>query len=535
MIYNYRDLRRELEGYGHTFTGESDTEVLLSAWRHWGDAALSRLRGMFAFAIWDATQQRLWLARDRMGEKPLYVTQQPNRLLFASELRVLLASDVVPRVLGQDGVDSYLAWGSVSQPNTVIRDVERIGAGQVACYTDGNLTVRTYWSLSDVHESSHASDRPPMEIVRGAIDEAIDQCMTADVPVGLLLSGGVDSTAILARLRALGHQHVSTFSVVFDGVDRAFSEQEWSDRAAHRFRSHHNTIVITTDRVRQLVPEAMGAMDTPSKDGVNHYLVLQAIARSGFKVAITGQGADELFFGYGNHRIYDVSRRLAHVTLPLQLRRHLQRVASKRWPDQERLRKVLTLIEPGDAERLAYLARHIVFLPAEIEQLRGAGRSWPTRHVTRPEGATSLDRLYRMEATNLLPDQLMRDGDQMSMARSLELRAPFVDHRLVETVAAIPAVSKVVPGRQKPLLVDVIGDSLVHEISQRPKVGFEMPIRRWVNEELPEYQIDATRLGMDAQVVGHIVDEGRRGVGFMRYWTLLVLHEWMRHNQVTAA
>jgi asparagine synthase (glutamine-hydrolysing) len=474
-----------------------------------------------------------------MGEKPLYFVQQAGRLLFTSEIRALLASSVVPRVLDTDGIDSYLAWGSVSQPYTVIRDVRRVGAGEVVRYANGRLSARTYWSLGDITESpfslSSSRDIDVVASVRAAIDEAVGPCMTADVPVGVLLSGGVDSTAVLARLRGCGYRNISTFSVVFDGVDRAFSEQVWSDRAAHRFESHHNTIVMTPERVRHLVPEALAAMDTPSKDGVNHYLVLQAIARSGCKVAITGQGADELFCGYGNHGIYRASRQMAHLTLPPMVGRWLQGVASRHWPNQERARKVLTLLVPGDIERLAYLSRHIVFLPMEIEQLRGHRRAWPAQLITNGGGTDSLGRLYRMESTNLLRDQLMRDGDQMSMAHSLELRAPFVDHQLVETVASLPTSLKIVHGRQKPLLVDAIGDALVREIAERPKVGFEMPIRRWVTQELRPFEIDAARLGMDQRAVKRIVHEGQQGRGFMRYWTLLVLHEWMQRNHVTAA
>jgi len=536
MIYNYRALRGELIQLGHRFLGNSDTEVLLTAWQEWGEKALPRLRGMFAFAIWDATEACLWLARDRLGEKPLYYVQQSNRLLFASEIRTLLASDIVPRVADPEGIDSFLAWGSISQPHTPIRGVRRLDAGELIQYRKHRLTTRKYWSLEDISEgsSSLAADEV-VPAIRAAIDEAIGQCMTADVPVGLLLSGGIDSTAILARLKAQGYDNVSTFSVLFNPGDASIDEREWSAQAASRFRSDHHPQVIDESQARDLIPEALAAMDSPSKDGVNHYMVLQAIARSGFKVAITGQGADEFFYGYGNHAIYRHSLRLAHLRIPSGLARAGQRLVGKIWPDAERPRKITSLFTSGDPEQLAYIARHVVFLAGELDELRGNRRPWPAYRITKAGGFSPLERLYRMEASNLLCDQLLRNGDQMSMARSLELRTPFVDHPLVEILAALPAAVKLGSGGQKPLLVEAVDDPLVRAISQRPKVGFEIPMRRWITGSFAPDPIDASRLGMEDRVVRQITRAGRQGKSFTRYWSLIVLNEWMRRNGVAAA
>lgn len=535
MIYNYREIRRELADRGHVFRTATDSEVLLAAWGQWGEAAIERLRGMFAFAIYEPRTEQLWLVRDRLGEKPLYFSHVGGRLLFGSEVRAVLASGVIPRALHGPSLDMYLAWGSVSEPNTLVRDIERVGAGEVVRCCRGTITRRVYWSLFDIAQREVVPPRAiVVERVAELIDDAAVQCMHADVAVGVLLSGGVDSAGLIARLHRRGYSGVPTFSVIFDGPDASLSEGRWSDAVAQRFRTEHTRVRVGSEDARELLPEALAGMDTPSKDGVNHYLVFQAAARAGMKVAVTGQGADEFFLGYGGHRLFTISRWIARLTAPEPLVRRLSRLAVALAPANGRVAKALNLLEHGDAERLAYLSRHLVFTFQEIRALHGMTSS-PAAHMTgAPVSTSSLRRLYTMEATNLLRDQLLRDGDQMSMTRSLELRAPFLDHRLVEELATLPDSLLVARGRQKPLLIDAIDDVLVRRIARRPKVGFEIPMRRWIIDGVVGQLLDPDILGLDPGALREVNAAAFRGTRHARYWTLVVLQDWMLRNSISA-
>jgi asparagine synthase (glutamine-hydrolysing) len=533
-IYNCAPLRDELSRGGYGFRSRSDTEVLLAAWEVWGESALDRLRGMFAFAMWDARVGTTWLARDRLGEKPLYYHATPERLVFSSELRSLLASGFVPRVLDPDGVESYLAFGWVTQPYTAIRDVRMLGAGEVLRYAGGEVAVREYWSQADASAESRAQLRPQaVAAVREALDDAIRLCMVADVPVALLLSGGVDSTALLARLTALGYDGVETFSVGFDGIDARHSEADWARVAAKHFGARHHEVMITGAGARQLIPNALAAVDLPSIDGFNHYLVFQAIARAGFKVALTGQGADELFYGYGRHQLFTPNRLVAHMRAPRAVRLIATRALAALGLHGQRLRKSITLFDAGYPTALAYAVRHIVFSGEEIARLLGRPVAGPVRFVTEPVDRDPIAQLYDMESRHYLRNQLLRDGDQMSMALSLELRAPFVDYRLVETVAPIPTAFKILPGRQKSLLVDAVDDPLVAAAAGRPKAGFPFPIARWLEQELDVQSLGMEAIGFDGTATRQIAERGRRGLDWQRYWTLLVLAAWMRANAMS--
>lgn len=532
-IYNFRDIRAELSSHGRHFNGSGDTEVLLAAWEEWGEACVERLRGMFAFALWDAEERALWLVRDRMGEKPLYFSPEPDGLVFGSEIRALLASRLIDPVLDRDGLESYLAFGSVSQPLTLIRGVRAVEPGQIVKFQGGQFSRRHYWQLATVEARTEETFEKAVDAVRVVLDASIGRCQVSDVPIGLLLSGGVDSTTILARMARRGDQLPATFSVGFTGRNEHLSELRWSDRVAASFGTDHHRIEIAPDDVRPLAVEAMAAMDQPSKDGVNHFIAMNAVAKAGYRVAITGQGADELFFGYGNHRSYGASMALAHFGLPRGLHRALEQSAVGFAPERERVGKLAMLLGPGEPEHLAYLARHVVFTHREIEELLGTPCDPPARFVGSAGGEGMLDRLYRLETTRLLRNQLLRDGDQMSMAVSLELRSPFVDHELVERVFGLPERFKVCRSTAKPFLIRAADHPVVTEVSQRPKVGFAMPLHEWLGpSEDDRPTLDAARLGFEAAAVERHVGHAERGVRFERYWTMLVLDQWMRRHGV---
>ncbi len=424
----------------------------------------------------------------------------------------------------------------MSQPYTLVHGVRMLGAGKLLRYRNGEIEIAEYWPGDRLVPEHGALPRDEaVAIVRAALDRALHRCMVADVPIALLLSGGVDSTAILARLTALGYDNLSTFSVGFDGVDAELSEARWALKAARRFGARHEQITLSGDHARELIPAAMRGVDQPSFDGFNHYLVFQAIARAGFKVALTGQGADELFFGYARHRSFAIGRMVARLGAPAFIRRAAAQGFHLAAPDQQRFRKTVALFEPGPATALAYSSRHQVFTGDEITQLLGRKVRTSVRFIPEPNGDTPLAQLYDMETRHFMRNQLLRDGDQMSMAVSLELRAPFVDQDLVETVTPMPTDLKVMPGRQKPLLVDAVNDPLVAELSARPKQGFPFPLRRWLAEELDGMTLDARTLGLAPEAVREVAAKARRGATYPQYWSLVVLGAWMNANGMAPA
>jgi asparagine synthase (glutamine-hydrolysing) len=479
-IYNYEEIKRELETHGYVFRSRSDTEVILSAWDLWGEASIERLRGMFAFAIWDKKQRMLWLVRDRLGEKPLYYTWQNNRLLFSSEIRSLLASGVIERRLDSDGLDSYLAFGSVSQPYTLVKHIKSLEPGHFLRFQKKSIKIHEYWSLRDIEECTKTGVDEIIEKVHEVLNESIRFCMVSDVPVGILLSGGVDSTAILSQLHRQGYSNLNTYSVLFDGVGEEYSEEIWSR------------------------------------------------ANSGLKVAITGQGADELFWGYGRHRRYKLLTQLTKLSFSQRILNNIQSFSNSIFPEKMQINKILNLFEKGDPYVLAYMTRHLIFNNQEICRLRAKRRPSQSRFVKQDGGTHPLEILYRLESDHYLRNTLLRDGDQMSMANSLELRAPFVDYRLVELVNSIPFQYKSFVGRQKPLLVDAVNDDLVRQIAKRPKVFFAIPLKIWFKSDLGNNGfLDATDLFERNELIKMKMnlDEGNY---FLKSWTIYVLMKWIK-------
>lgn len=533
-IYNFLEIRAELESHGYSFVSRSDTEVILAAWDKWGVGSLEHLRGMFAFAIWDRREQCLWLARDRMGEKPLYYILQKDRFIFASEIRALLASEVVERRMDADGLDSYLTFGSVTQPYTLVKDVKCLEAGQCLRNKNGSVDLRTYWSLGDFEEREN--DIPKKEVtlkVAETLLESFRLCMVSDVPVGLLLSGGVDSTSILALLTRAGYNNLHTFSVIFDSENSGFNEEYWSNKASKQFGSNHSRILIRLEDSIRWINEAAQFMDQPSFDGFNTFVVSRAIANRGFKVAITGQGGDEIFLGYPSRKYFKIIEPLARLSLPNSMLEYSNNFLSVISPllsriarHGGRIKNLLDLFREGNPYALAYLAKYSIFNQLDLNKLRGQDRPPQSRFIELRGGMTTQGILSRVETCHYLANTLLRDADQMGMACSVEIRSPYCDYRLVELVAQAPLRYKIGSGKQKPLLVDSVNDELIREIAQRPKQGFVLPIDKWLKNGLHIADPLAGSLGLDRKVIAEVIRRFRAGQDFREYWTLAVLARW---------
>jgi asparagine synthase (glutamine-hydrolysing) len=452
-IYNYKNLRRELSEHGYRFFSHSDTEVLLKAYHHWGDHFVDRLYGMFAFAIVERDSGRVLLGRDRLGIKPLYITEDANRLRFASSLPALLAGGGVDTRIDPVALHHYLSFHSVvPPPHTILRGVSKVPpATLVAIEPDGRRTTKTYWAPDFTRRDEHKdwSEKDWEDAVLDSLRVAVDRRMVADVPVGCLLSGGVDSSLIVGLLAEAGQKNLSTFSIGFESVgDVEGDEFKWSDIVARRFGTDHHQIRIGTDRMLPALDGAIGAMSEPmvSHDCVAFYLLSQEVAKH-VKVVQSGQGADEVFAGY---HWYPPMGEPAAASLEGS-------VAAYRAAFFDR-----------DAEGVHRLAT-----PGHVAD-DDPSRRFVTEHFAREGAQSGVDRALRLDTTVMLVDDPVKRVDNMTMAWGLEGRVPFLDHELVELAATCPPDLKTAQGG-KGVLKEAARRVIPSEVIDRPKGYFPVP------------------------------------------------------------
>jgi asparagine synthase (glutamine-hydrolysing) len=549
-VYNFQEVRALLEERGIKFCSHSDTEVVLKAYAAFGEKCLDHFRGMFAFAIWDNAAQRLFIARDRLGKKPLYYFQGDGFLLFASEVRALLATGLVPCRINAETVEQFLSFGSVSDPQTLVEGVHALPPGSYLICEPGKLEVHKYWSPTSsslsqpFHNGQHGvSESKVVARLQELLGEAINLRMISDVPVGLFLSGGIDSSALVAAVAGARQQKINTFSVVFKEGD--YSEAQFSLLVSRRFKTEHQEITLTGEEFLSSIPDALSAMDQPSVDGFNTFIISRAVRRTGLKVALSGQGGDELFAGYDTFRY--VPRMEKFHALERWLPSPLRSVLASAIPGRnssDRRRKLAALVEGNGALVHPYFLSRMVFVPRQQRQLLKAGknRSLKSAMATALAPAATLDPINRvsyLELTNYMANTLLRDADCMSMASSLELRLPFLDHRLVEYVLSIPGGMKLDSRTPKHLLVKAMSGLLPDEIVHRPKRGFTLPFEHWLRGPLKQSVESAlTHAGdgpladvLDPSAVSQVWEaflEGR--TSWSRPWLLYTLDKWCTKN-----
>jgi asparagine synthase (glutamine-hydrolysing) len=452
-IYNYKELRRELTDKGYRFFSHSDTEVLLKAYHRWGDDFVGHLHGMFAFAIAERDSGRVLLGRDRLGIKPLYLTQDSHRIRFASTLPALLAGGDVDTRIDRDALHHYMTFHSVvPAPLTILRGVRKVPPGSlVAIEPDGRIVTSTYWTpeFARRDDRSDWTERDWEDAVLSALRVAVERRLVADVPVGCLLSGGVDSSLIVGLLAEAGQHGLSTFSIGFESAGGvAGDEFQWSDIVAKRFDTDHHQIRIGTDRMLPALDEAIGAMSEPmvSHDCVAFYLLSQEVSRH-VKVVQSGQGADEVFAGY-------------------------------HWYPPMGSPSAATLDGSVAEYRGAFFDRDA----AGVEALVGAGYlaqrdpsgRFVAEHFARAGAETGIDRALRLDTTVMLVDDPVKRVDNMTMAWGLEGRVPFLDHELVELAATCPPELKIAQGG-KGVLKEAARRVIPAEVIDRPKGYFPVP------------------------------------------------------------
>jgi asparagine synthase (glutamine-hydrolysing) len=518
-IYNFRELRHILIAQGEQFHSQTDTEVILKLYRQYGADCVNHLRGMFAFAIWDNHEKTCFLARDPLGIKPLYYWQNGTTLVFSSELQSILSTELPSINMSLEGLYGYLTSGSVPEPYTLIEGIHCLEAGHWLRWEAGQITQKQYWQ---VQFSPEVIARPEaIEKTRSALMNSIEHHFVSDVPVGIFLSGGIDSTAVVALARQTQRGDLRTYSI-------AFEEPEWNEgdiasKVAHTFGTDHTEYKITASLGRELFPQYLAALDQPSIDGFNTFCVSQLARKEGTKVVLSGLGGDELFGGYQSFQ---------KVPQMVRFSQNLQAVRSfsiamgmglEHWGTSPRMKRLGDWLRHPPTSTAAYRSVRGIFTYSEacaIAQQYLPGQTFPKRGEGHPLlNLPSLeDEVSWLEINCYMRNQLLRDNDTMSMSCGLELRVPFVDRAVIEAIASIPSPLRLSPGKQ--LLIDAVPE-VPSWVVNRPKKPFAFPFERWLAGEwhdlLPDFEHNHTKIPLK---------------NWSRHWSLSMLQHWWQ--QVSA-
>jgi asparagine synthase (glutamine-hydrolysing) len=509
-IYNHLEIRQALGNVRWLST--SDTETLLHAYAAWGAACVERLRGMFAIALYDAARRTLWCVRDRLGIKPFYYVAGPDIFAFASEVKVLLRSGLVQRELDRDGLAAFMRFGSVIEPLTLVRGLRSLSPGHWVEVANGVITrQQQYWSLSACADESSTDGEATCDLLQASVREH----MVADVPVGCFLSGGIDSSAITACAARNSSIPVRTFTVAFQGTK--MDESPAAQAIATRFGTEHTEVRLSDSEVGAEVPLAVAAMDLPSIDGVNTFIVSRAVQSSGVKVVLSGLGGDEVFGGYRSFRLLPFAINWAEWS------GRIPRCLSPIFPGRER---GFEMMQPGLSLGERYGVLRALWSQTELRRM---GLPASTELIEDPNPALPPStQVSLLELDFYMRSVLLRDSDVMSMAHSIELRVPFLDHRLV----AHALRNHLAGNGRKRKLVAAFSDVLPTRILRRAKQGFELPMAAWFQGLLRGFCDEGLAL-LDREAILSVPSSefGRRfysgQLSWSRLWQLVVLGHWL--------
>jgi len=564
-IYNFRALRSKLESMGHRFRTQSDTEVIVHSYEAWGADCVQRLDGMFAFAVLEFPQGRdarpasVFVARDRLGIKPLYYALQDGAFYFASEVRALIASGCIPPKISAAAVPSYLLFGSVAEPTTFVENVLSLPPGHaLSISVEGHIRSvepKPYWKPElaskdrAIASPSPNSASVPARQVRTLLEQAVESHLVADVPVGVFLSSGIDSTAI-ATLASRARKGIHTFTVAFPETE--FSEADIARQTAKSLGTNHREVSISDQEMVSRLEEAIAAFDQPSMDGVNTYFVSWAARQAGLKVALSGLGSDELFGGYAT---FGATRHVARLSkaariLPRSVRAFVEnrvsRLKSSRG-SRDAVRKASAAWLDPDVLPHPYFFTRSLFTPQTVaSRAHGNTADWNSMPWARwlavssqqAREADPFTAVSWLELRSYLLNTLLRDTDAMSMSQSLEVRVPFLATALVECVLSLQESAKHNPARPKALLLEALGDLLPKKIGAQSKRTFTFPWEVWLRGKLGE-RVVASLAGWSPVLEPHIDAHFAHGVWrdflagrttWSRPWSLYVLNEWAKRN-----
>jgi len=558
-VYNFKEIRKTLKGLGYLFRTDTDTEVVLNAYRQWGIDCLKRLTGMFAFGLWDEREKCLFLARDRLGIKPLFYYVANGSLYFASELKALMGLSPFPKDLDHEAIPLFFHYQYIPAPRTVFKNTYKLLPGHFARFCEGCFQVKPYWTLPDRQKDVDAPACDEGDVLKKLdhlLTNAVSDRMISDVPLGGLLSGGIDSSMVAALMQKVSNTPVKTFSIGFN--EPGFDEAPWAAKVAEHLKTDHTAFYVTPKDALEVIPRLPEIYDEPFADSsaVPTFLVSK-LARSRVTVALSGDGGDEQFAGYVR---YWSTRAMAEAfeRLPVRFRNPLGSVLEKipvSWIERcympwrgslpqrfnvanfrERWRELVRLMRGGSVEALYRMTIHLwpkEMLPTLLQRTLVASQYEETFQNT--EGWPILSRLMRVDQKTYLPDAMLAKVDRASMAESLEVRVPLLDHRVVEFTSLLPDHLKYRGGKGKYLLRKLLSRYVPEALFERPKMGFGIPIEKWFRGELKEMLLDylsASRLKKEGLFDSNCVDThlkahlSGKANHQRRLWALLMWEMW---------
>lgn len=551
-IYNFQEVRQELQQLGYLFQTHCDTEVLIYAWHRWGVESIQRFRGMFAFAIWERDSDQLWLVRDRLGVKPLFYSLLPNgQLIFGSELKVLTAHPELPRELLPEAIEDYFAYGYVPEPKTIYKNVFKLGPGEFLHLERGKAlpAPQKYWDIPTLPQPQGSQQQLEQELIE-KLREATAIRMVADVPLGAFLSGGVDSSAVVAMMAQSSDSPVNTCSIAFD--DPKFNESEYAQKLAERYQTNHRTQTLDPDDF-SLLDKLAWLYDEPYADSsaMPTYRVCQ-LAREQVTVALSGDGADEHLAGYRRYMLFNNEQRFRSL-LPQAIRGPIFGILGRVYPKLDWMPQVFrakTTFQSLARDSVAgYFhgvsifkdeQREALFSPQFKQQLNGYNAIQVMReHAKNAPYSHPLTLIQYLDMKTYLPGDILTKVDRASMAHSLEVRSPFLDHKLIEWVFSLPPEVKLKGNEGKFLLKKALEPHVPNDIMYRRKMGFAVPLAAWfrgplkqkVRDEILGSTIEQTGL-FNRPYLEHLIEEhqaGRRDYS-APLWTLLMFSAFLRQS-----
>ncbi len=544
-IYNYRELRTQLEKAGHRFKTASDTESIVHGYESWGKAVCERLNGMFGLAIWDEQEKMLMLARDRLGIKPLYYYEDDEKLVFGSEIKAILRCPGVRRRVDLSALDNYLTFEYIPSPRSIFQDIRKLEPGHFLVWKDNELTTRPYWKLIP-QEKPYTKDEAGQRLAE-LLEDSVRLRLVSDVPLGAFLSGGIDSSIVVAQMARLMNQPVKTFSIGFK--ESSYNELPYARAVAERYGTEHHEFTVEA-KALELTEKLVGQLDEPFGDfSIFPTYLVSKMARDFVTVTLSGDGGDELFAGYDTYRAHRFERRY-YRHLPACIKNGIVARIARALPPTEKKKgianSVKRFVQGTQLPPSLYHARWMIFLQEwEREKLftkevvgvieEGDPYDFIHRHSRVADGCDDVTRTGFIDVKTYLVDDILVKVDRMSMATSLEARVPYLDHRVVEFAFALPPRLKMRGLDTKYLLKRVFWEDLPKEVQNRDKQGFSIPVKNWIRSDLKPMMLDlldGRRIRQqgffDEAYVSRLVDEHLKGVEnhSHKLWALMVFQQW---------
>ena len=547
-IYNFQKLKNELKEY--SFITQSDTEVLVAAYLKWGISFLAKLDGMFAIALWDKRTNNLVLARDKMGVKPLYYFQKNNTVVFSSEIRSILSCELVDRKLDLHALQDYLLYSTVHAPNTIVKNVKMLPAGHLIEVNEDDFTIRSFWDIRENYKIDFAGlDLIDIQKdVKNLFFKAVEKRLVSDVPFGAFLSGGIDSSAVVAAASEVSDQPIKTFCVSFK--DHQFDESKYARIVSDLYKTDHHEILLSPNQLLDDLPSALSSMDHPSGDGPNSFVVSKAAKSAGVSMVLSGLGGDELFAGYDIfNKAFQLLDKKWFFSFPPGIRKFIGLMLRTLKPSVAS-DKIAEIITQKYLELIYfYPIYRKLFTEKDLKKLIFLTKVDLTRPFIFGEDKLSsssigyelpfLSKVSFLEMNTYMQHVLLRDTDQMSMAHSLEVRVPMLDVDLVEYVYGVKDQYKT-GADPKQLLVGSLADLLPNSIVNRPKMGFLLPWNKWMKKELKEFNISKLEYLKDLKIFNSLeidsiwnkFENNNPKYSWSKIWSLVVLGNWLEENKI---